>query len=771
MLFDPVLDMLEWRGLDGLSEESPFIAADFHVHTPASSCYKGNRDETEYLAILQRYHDKDVRVVAITDHNTLLGYKALMAIREDLDRRKQIVAELVQKYPDTREELDAIDAQLGLFKELLIIPGVEIDVNPGVHVLLLFDPAESLEPVDDLLIAAGYTEDVQGVENPTIECNLSVDQLLDAANELGATVIAAHVDRDKGILKVLSGRYRAQVFRHPGLTAISYCDPNTETVLDDLLRQKQYLRSEPPALLKCSDYHGEGEVGRRISYLRLEELSWQEVCDALSAPVERVSDTARPDVKRIIEQLALSPSAVCFPSCGVESNELAQAACAIMNSASRGLVVFGVKRGRGESVTVVGLDHESEERLHPLVSEATAEVLPPVDSKVTSILYGEGAVCAVRFRAIARAPLHYLRDQSAYVLESGAVRPATAPEIASLVQEDVLSQIDALQKGVIDGAKRLAGELAVAANATATYRLAAAIRGSASRRSDELLTMTLVGAGGLDRDAIQLPSANVGDLGDTVIAFPSSFRLPDAYLRLSAPMASVPEIDLAALVDTRGESVAELPSFAGPAIVMVPEGGVFYVPNTGDWRLASCDEEWQTFVVQLVDSELVPADRRPVVLKRIAMWLKSSLAVWFCLSVFGLDNDLGFFAYQRLPLPDALITEGHNEVDDIADRILAAEHEYLVWEASTSAEEQLEEESVVENEDGELVFQGHDSHRTAHNDVVQRMALAADYAFAEMLGLDREQMTLVYERLRSRDVYDLGGPVLFGETQPESPPA
>ena len=98
-----------------------------HVHTPASNCYKGDRDDAEYLAILpRRYREKDIRVVAITDHNTIRGYTKLMAIRDDLDRGKQVVAALVNKYPQTKGELDSFDAELNLFDELLLIPGLRL---------------------------------------------------------------------------------------------------------------------------------------------------------------------------------------------------------------------------------------------------------------------------------------------------------------------------------------------------------------------------------------------------------------------------------------------------------------------------------------------------------------------------------------------------------------------------------------------------------------------------------------------------------------------
>ncbi|HHV36008.1 MAG TPA: hypothetical protein GXX59_10645, partial [Syntrophomonadaceae bacterium] len=57
-----------------------FVAVDFHVHTPSSTCYKGEKTDDEYLEILRRYSEKEVRVIAITDHNSIRGYKKILEI-------------------------------------------------------------------------------------------------------------------------------------------------------------------------------------------------------------------------------------------------------------------------------------------------------------------------------------------------------------------------------------------------------------------------------------------------------------------------------------------------------------------------------------------------------------------------------------------------------------------------------------------------------------------------------------------------------------------
>ncbi len=53
-----------------------WYAVDLHIHTPASSDYQ--EKNVEFLDILKQADAKGVSVIAITDHNTVAGYRKLM---------------------------------------------------------------------------------------------------------------------------------------------------------------------------------------------------------------------------------------------------------------------------------------------------------------------------------------------------------------------------------------------------------------------------------------------------------------------------------------------------------------------------------------------------------------------------------------------------------------------------------------------------------------------------------------------------------------------
>ena len=55
---------------------------DLHIHTPASKCYAGEKCDEQYIQILKSAVEKQLGIIAITDHNTISGYTHLLEIRE-----------------------------------------------------------------------------------------------------------------------------------------------------------------------------------------------------------------------------------------------------------------------------------------------------------------------------------------------------------------------------------------------------------------------------------------------------------------------------------------------------------------------------------------------------------------------------------------------------------------------------------------------------------------------------------------------------------------
>ncbi|MCX6163539.1 MAG: hypothetical protein NTU73_01550, partial [Ignavibacteriae bacterium] len=105
-----------------------FFKTDLHIHTPASKCYKGIKDDEEYFRILEAAVKKELKIIAFTDHNTIAGYKKLMQIKEKLYFDKITFERLTDSH-QAKENLKIINKKMQLFEKLIIFPGVEFEVS------------------------------------------------------------------------------------------------------------------------------------------------------------------------------------------------------------------------------------------------------------------------------------------------------------------------------------------------------------------------------------------------------------------------------------------------------------------------------------------------------------------------------------------------------------------------------------------------------------------------------------------------------------------
>lgn len=154
---------------------------DFHTHTPASKDTPwhqmlGQPDELTAEQWLKRYMDAGIDCVAVTDHNSGAW----------IDKLKQAYGEM------------EIAAPAG-FRELHIFPGVEISVYGGFHLLALFDKGASSSHIDTLLGAVEYTGTKGDSDGVTRKSGI---QVVEAVLAAGGLPIPAHVDGEKGLLRM-----------------------------------------------------------------------------------------------------------------------------------------------------------------------------------------------------------------------------------------------------------------------------------------------------------------------------------------------------------------------------------------------------------------------------------------------------------------------------------------------------------------------------------------------------------------------------------------
>ncbi len=90
-----------------------WYCVDLHNHTPASTDYQ--QPDVKMIEILQRAEARGLDVIAITDHNTVAGYRKMM---EEI-RQLNLLKGLNRLLPEEKRLLDEYDR---LFSKILVLP-------------------------------------------------------------------------------------------------------------------------------------------------------------------------------------------------------------------------------------------------------------------------------------------------------------------------------------------------------------------------------------------------------------------------------------------------------------------------------------------------------------------------------------------------------------------------------------------------------------------------------------------------------------------------
>ena len=213
-----------------------FRKVDFHVHTPASSCYEDHVNpelglHTTPESIIGSALGSGINAIAIADHNSAEGIDAVREAAADSD--------------------------------LTIFPAVELTVRGG-HLLAVFDPDTPMETLRRLLSEMGFTEEHRG--NGYLGVPLWMDEACRMIEESGGMAIAAHADRyPRGFLaseEVSADKKR--IHESPYLSALEITNAADKSLWNEG-QAPGYPKKYP--CLQGSDAHSPGEIGRRWTHV------------------------------------------------------------------------------------------------------------------------------------------------------------------------------------------------------------------------------------------------------------------------------------------------------------------------------------------------------------------------------------------------------------------------------------------------------------------------------------------------------------------------
>lgn len=191
---------------------------DLHIHTPASVDYQ--QPSTTYLELLQRAEARGLDIIAFTDHNTIAGYRQMMAEVERLefleDSGRLLAEEKLQLKENRR-----------LFEKILILPGFEFTATFGFHILGIFPKEKPLREIEHILLNLNIPAEQLDYGSDTVGATTDVIGAYQAIAEAGGLAIAAHANSTHGVAMrgfTFGGQTRIAYTQDPNLNALEVTD-------------------------------------------------------------------------------------------------------------------------------------------------------------------------------------------------------------------------------------------------------------------------------------------------------------------------------------------------------------------------------------------------------------------------------------------------------------------------------------------------------------------------------------------------------------------
>jgi hypothetical protein len=274
---------------DGVESSGSWRRVDLHVHTPASTDYQD--PSVTALQILKKAEERELDVLAFTDHNSVRGYADLWREIEDLE-----LLEFLQRItPPEREQLEEYRRLLG---KILLLPGFEFTATFGFHILAVFPEGTSVRKMEHLLLLLGVPEEKFG--SGEVGATTDVLRAYETLDDAGALVVGAHVNSTHGIAMQgfpFGGQTKIAYTQNVHLHALEVTDLRIANHRRSTARFFDGSKPEYPRRMHCiqgSDAHRLDRdpkretnlgVGERATEMLLASVSFQAIKSLLTSAV------------------------------------------------------------------------------------------------------------------------------------------------------------------------------------------------------------------------------------------------------------------------------------------------------------------------------------------------------------------------------------------------------------------------------------------------------------------------------------------------------
>jgi len=693
--------------------EDKFVKADLHIHTPSSKCYKGAKNDNEYLKILQKAKDEDIKIIAITDHNTIEGYRKLIEIKSSLLTTRNSLIKITDSN-QAAKELKITEDKLIFFENILILPGVEFEANPGVHILIIFNPTVSNDEINDFLKQGGYDKDNSGLETPTIISKWDILDLFAEASKYDTLIIDAHTDSNKGILNTTQkGTYRANCFSSSYLKAVCYKNVKQKDLLQTtILNADEYKRSTPLAFVQFSDSHNVDELGKHFTWIKIGSLSYNSVKAAFLNPDENIS-VEFPSTKKILDNLLKKDNSFGINDLTDNNLAIAQKYIAGLNNSDGGYILFGIS----EIKSKIGLHiNDSKKDINDYVEKiiscfSSLEHMNDLKINIYQLL--NDSIVISLFINKSNYLMGIKENNLVYSIINNKLATLSPKQIQSLIEDRRTQQIELKIKERI---KVIESESQKINN---YFDLLPLLR-SFEEKSFPLYPLIKVAPllpnklKSIESEKLEKTEYNGKSRGNiTFFVKDIEPRLGDAYLRYSLPLFNLKS-------STKTPVVQE-------TVYMVPGSATFYAKKEYPFFSEN------NFPILKIASR----DTKYLSNKIICTYLKSSINLWYCLNLLGDINLMKAEIFQEIRIPyinSTLHKPFIEKISSLFDKIIEAENNVLIQISS-----------VHDKEKADIIIN--------HNSLIDNYAYEIDRMFYSILGLTDVQVEVIENNLRSANIY------------------
>jgi len=256
-------------------QQRKWYKIDLHLHTPGSNDYE--EPKATYYDWMCKVVEKDLDVVAITDHNTVAGIAAIHREIEWLTR-------LEKDGRLTDEERARLQGWRSFADKVLVLPGFEFTATFGFHILGIFPPDTPVRQLEHILLTLKVPPDKLDLGSTETGASTDVLTAYKIIHEAGGIAIAAHANSTHGVAM--------RNFPFGGQTKIAYTqDANLDALeVTDLDRRGHSTarffngsKSEYPRRMHCiqgSDAHRLTTDAKNAKRLGIGERATEMLLDA-----------------------------------------------------------------------------------------------------------------------------------------------------------------------------------------------------------------------------------------------------------------------------------------------------------------------------------------------------------------------------------------------------------------------------------------------------------------------------------------------------------